>query len=313
MIEILLLFIIFLLSFDHEVAGYWIRSQVMSSFVPKRGTIQMTGNQDYSIPDQPKRFAQAVAEKNERVLNIEKFYDPSFVKGKTVLVTGGNRGIGLAIATELKTQGANVIVTTRSPANLPGIEVIDGIDVAENESGEKLAVKLGKRKIDILINNAGYFYGPVETIDTLNFEEEKKMIDICAIGPLRITSALVKAHLLSEGSKVVIISSQGGSIAWRFTQNPTGYDYGHHMSKAAANMAGVLLAQELRGKGISVRLLHPGFNKTDMTKKYEKIWEIEGAVDSSIGAKRVIHEIGLQSMENTGSFVNCEDGKAIPW
>ena len=54
------------------------------------------------------------------------------------------------------------------------------------------------------------------------------------------------------------------------------------MSKAAANMAGVLLAQELKPKGISVRLLHPGFNKADMTKKYEKIWEVEGAVDVSI-------------------------------
>eukprot|EP01036_Dinobryon_divergens_P031664 gene31664-41107_t len=85
------------------------------------------------------------------------------------------------------------------------------------------------------------------------------------------------------------------------------------MSKAAANMMGALLAQELKGAGICVSLLHPGFNKTDMTKKYEHIWEIEGAVDSSIGAKRVLHEIGLMSLENTGSFINCEDGLAIPW
>ena len=62
---------------------------------------------------------------------------------------------------------------------------------------------------------------------------------------------------------------------------------GHHMSKAAANMMSVLLAQELKPKGIPVLILHPGFNKTEMTKKYEAIWEVEGAVDSSIGAKRV--------------------------
>jgi hypothetical protein len=78
-------------------------------------------------------------------------------------------------------------------------------------------------------------------------------------------------------------------------------------------MAGVLLAQELKKSKIAVRLLHPGFNKTDMTKKYEHIWEEEGAVDSSVGAKRVIHEIGTLSMENTGTFVNCEDGKEIPF
>lgn len=110
-----------------------------------------------------------------------------------------------------------------------------------------------------------------------------------------------------------MISSQGGSIAWRLTQNPTGHDYGHHMSKAAANMAGVLLAQELREKNICVYLLHPGFNKSDMTKKYEHIWEVEGAVDASVGAKRVVHEIGMMKMENSGSFINCEDGLNIPW
>jgi NAD(P)-dependent dehydrogenase (short-subunit alcohol dehydrogenase family) len=83
--------------------------------------------------------------------------------------------------------------------------------------------------------------------------------------------------------------------------------------QAAANMASVLLAQELRSKGICVIILHPGFNKTDMTKKYEAIWEIEGAVDASIGAKRVLHEVGIATMETSGSFINCEDGLPIPW
>jgi NAD(P)-dependent dehydrogenase (short-subunit alcohol dehydrogenase family) len=110
-----------------------------------------------------------------------------------------------------------------------------------------------------------------------------------------------------------MITSQGGSIGWRFTQNPEGHDYGHHMSKAAANMASVLLAQELKSKGITVGILHPGFNKTDMTKKYQEIWEIEGAVDSSVGAKRVCYEIGKLTLEKTGVFINCEDGLEIPW
>ena len=110
-----------------------------------------------------------------------------------------------------------------------------------------------------------------------------------------------------------MITSQGGSIGWRFTQNPKGYDYGHHMSKAAANMMSVLLSQELKEDGICVTMLHPGFNKTDMTKKYEAIWEIEGAVDASIGAKRVLHEISLMDMNKSGQFINCEDGLLIPF
>jgi len=233
-----------------------------------------------------------------------------------IRISGGNRGIGYAISQEYVRQGAVVYVTTRQPTNIPNVKVIPNIDVQDNACGEKLVEFLSHEnvKIDILINNAGYFYEPKETLLSLNFEEELKMIDICAVGPLRITSALCNAHLLMPGeSKVIIISSQGGSIAWRKVQNPHGHDYGYRMSKAAANMMGVLLSQELKGDHIPVSILHPGFNKTDMTKKYELIWEIEGAVDSSIGAKRVIHEIGLVHMSNTGDFVNCEDGKLIPW
>lgn len=267
----------------------------------------------YSIPDQPARFAKGKAEKNTRMLDIDKLYKPEFLKGKVVVVTGGNRGLGLAIVQELVKQGAEVIVTSRSPATIPGATVVAGIEVQDNECGSKLTKALAGKSIDILINNAGYFYGPVEKLDSLNFEEELKMIDVCALGPLRITAAVANAGLLKTGSKVAMITSQGGSIAWRTTQNPTGHDYGHHMSKAAANMMGVLLAQELKSKNICVVNLHPGFNKTDMTKKYEAIWEIEGAVDASVGAKRVIHEIGLMSMGTTGQFINCEDGLEIPF
>ena len=47
------------------------------------------------------------------------------------------------------------------------------------------------------------------------------------------------------------------------------------MSRAACNIAGVLQAEELRSKGYTVILLHPGFNRTEMTKKYSHIWDIE--------------------------------------
>lgn len=78
-------------------------------------------------------------------------------------------------------------------------------------------------------------------------------------------------------------------------------------------MMSKLLSQELKSKNISVGIFHPGFNKTGMTSKYSHIWEIEGAVDAAVGAKRVFHEVGLLNMERTGIFINCEDGKLIPW
>lgn len=85
------------------------------------------------------------------------------------------------------------------------------------------------------------------------------------------------------------------------------------MSKAAANMMSALLAQEVKEKGIMVGVFHPGFNKTGMTAKYKEIWEVEGAVDPSVGAKRVFYEVGRLSMDTTGKFINCEDGLEIPW
>lgn len=270
----------------------------------------------FSLADQPARQARAVEEKNARVLDIDAVYDPSYLKGQRVLITGGNRGIGLALARECAAQGADVVVTCRATnpeLEALGVTVVEGVDVTSDAQCAALGDRVGA-PLDIVVNNAGYFYEPVETLESLNTAEELKMIDICALGPLRVTAALRNAGKVKPGTgKVVVISSQGGSIAWRTTQNPTGQDYGHHMSKAAANMMGALLSQELRAEGIAVGMLHPGFNKTDMTAKYAEIWEVEGAVDASVGAKRVMHEIGRLSMDTTGAFVNCEDGLLIPW
>jgi NAD(P)-dependent dehydrogenase (short-subunit alcohol dehydrogenase family) len=287
------------------------------AFARTTTTLAMADSERYTIPDQPARFARAKSENNERYLDIESVYDPSFIKGKRVAITGANRGIGLALAQELVAQGGKLIAICRSSSDeleaLNADEVITGIEVTSDEACDTIASKIKGGPIDILINNAGYFYEPVEEIDSLNFKEELKMIDICALGPLRVSANLYNNGLLKEGSKIAMITSQGGSISWRTTQNPTGGDYGHHMSKAAANMASVLLSQEFKDKMIAVGILHPGFNKTGMTAKYADIWEVEGAVDSSVGAKRVFHEVGKINMEFTGKFINCEDGLEIPW
>ncbi|CAJ1372022.1 unnamed protein product [Effrenium voratum] len=113
------------------------------------------------------------------------------------------------------------------------------------------------------------------------------------LGPLRVTGALYKNGLL-KGGKVLIITSQAGSVEWRFTQNKKeGGDYGHHMSRAACNIGAVLMSEEMKEAGIPVTLVHPGFNRTEMTSKFgEEVWEKEGAVDPAIGAKRVLHEAG---------------------
>lgn len=277
----------------------------------------------HSIADQAARVAKARQENNERFLNIEKFYNGNDLSGKRVLVTGGNRGLGLELTKELVGIGATVLVVCRSSnkelEKLVGQwNVYSGVDVTDTEAVNNALkrVKSDGGALDMLINNAGYFYEPQEKItdNSLNFEEQLKQINICGLGPLRVNAAAVQANALADGAKLVIITSQAGSCEWRATQNKDeGGDYGHHMSRAACNMAGVLQAEELRSKGYTVILLHPGFNRTEMTAKYKEIWDKEGAVEPNVGAKRVLYEAIRSNIETTGQFINCEDGLRIPW
>eukprot|EP00547_Thalassionema_nitzschioides_P017445 CAMPEP_0194234952 /NCGR_PEP_ID=MMETSP0158-20130606/2574_1 /TAXON_ID=33649 /ORGANISM="Thalassionema nitzschioides, Strain L26-B" /LENGTH=296 /DNA_ID=CAMNT_0038968289 /DNA_START=62 /DNA_END=952 /DNA_ORIENTATION=+ len=286
-------------------------------------TFDETRGGTHSVADQVARFAKAKEENNKRYLDIGSVYDGAELSGKRVIITGGNRGLGFEIAKELVSIGATAIVVCRSSS--PELEklvgksnIYSGVDVTDDEAVKKAAesVKSDGGDIDVVINNAGYFYEPCEKIldGSLNFDEQLKQINICALGPLRMNAALVNAKALAKDAKLVIITSQAGSVEWRSTQNKdSGADYGHHMSRAACNIAGVLQAEELRKEGYTVILLHPGFNRTEMTKKYEQIWDIEGAVDPAQGARRVIYETMKATKEDSGKFINCEDGLLIPW
>jgi len=282
---------------------------------------------EYSIADQVARFANAKATDNKRYLDITTVYDPSGLKDKRILVTGASKGLGLELVKEISAQGGIAIGTVRSSTpeldELVGqgkVKVIGGIELQKDECMPTLVKELAE-PVDIVINNAGYFYGPSEKVGTagaddghMNFEENLKQIDICGLAPLRVSYALYKANLIKPDGKIIIISSQAGSLEWRLTQNQPGggMDYGHHMSRAACNMGGVLLAQDLKPHNIPVQMLHPGFNRTTMTSKYAHIWDVEGAVEPSVGAKRVLYETLKADMTTTGTMINCEDGLRIP-
>lgn len=106
-----------------------------------------------------------------------------------------------------------------------------GIELLDEAAGSKIVAGLGEgTKIDQLLLVAGYF--TTETFDELNFSEERKMMEICAFAPLRITQCLVKSGALQAGGKIGMITSEGGSIGLR-TEREGGANYGHHMSKCA--------------------------------------------------------------------------------
>lgn len=112
------------------------------------------GSDRHSIADQQARFAKAKAENDTRYLDITSVYDPAYLKGKRVAVTGANRGIGLQLATELVAQGAKLIAINRSSSEemeaLNPEEVVLGVDVRDDEKCAAIASQIKGGPIDIV-------------------------------------------------------------------------------------------------------------------------------------------------------------------
>ena len=217
----------------------------------------------------------------------------------TILITGCNRGIGLQLATQLNDRGDTVIGVCRTPSDELSrldIRIIAGIDVSDGESITSLKAELGDEPIDVLINNAGIFFG--DEFGALNYNDILAQFNVNTLGPLRVTEAL--RNNLAEGSKVAIVSSRVGSIA----DNLSGGYYGYRASKAAVNQVATNLVHEFKPKGIAVAVLHPGLVATDMT-------DGEGITPAE-SARGLIQRIDDLTIDTTGGFWHAE-GYMLPW
>jgi NAD(P)-dependent dehydrogenase (short-subunit alcohol dehydrogenase family) len=218
---------------------------------------------------------------------------------KTCLVTGAGRGIGLELCRQLRERGEKVIAVCRKASpELRALDgrIVEGVEVTDDASVRQLAAELAGERIDVLVNNAGILSR--ESLDDLDFERIRRQFEVNALGPLRVTRALLPS--LGAGSKVAIITSRMGSIA----DNGSGGYYGYRMSKAAVNMAGVSLARDLRERGIAVLLLHPGMVATEMTGRH--------GIPVEESAANLIARIESLGLEESGSFHHA-DGQPLPW
>src|SRR5688500_337009 len=217
------------------------------------------------------------------------------------LVTGANRGIGLALVEALLKRGSHVIGACRiaSPALAQsGAEVVDGVDVTSEEGVAKLAQAVGDRKLDLLVNNAGILLWG-DQLSGIDFDGVLKQFEVNALGPLRVTAAL--RTRLAKGGKVALITSRMGSI----DDNGSGGAYGYRMSKAALNMAGKSLAVDLKPAEVAVAILHPGMVKTDMVGEH-------GQVEPADAAKGLLARIDELTLEKSGGFWHA-NGQTLPW
>ncbi|MDZ7644633.1 MAG: SDR family oxidoreductase [Woeseiaceae bacterium] len=216
-----------------------------------------------------------------------------------VLITGGGRGIGLELCRLYRERGASVIAACRRRnADLEALDVrvIEGIDVTSDEAVAGLARDVGDGTLDILVNNAGILYR--DGFDELDYDGMVEQYRVNALGPLRVTRALVGS--LKKNAKVGIVSSRVGSIA----DNSSGGNYGYRASKAAVNMIGTNLSHDLGRRGIAVALLHPGFVATDMTGG--------SGIAPAEAAAGLIERLDELTLETSGGFWHA-NGERLPW
>jgi 3-oxoacyl-[acyl-carrier protein] reductase len=177
---------------------------------------------------------------------------------RNVLVTGGNRGIGLAIARAFAEAGDHVVITHRSgqpPEGLQGVlcEVTDSasVDAAFTEAEEKLG-----GPIEVLVANAGI------TRDTLLMrmtdEEFDSVIDTNLAGAFRCARRASKGMIRLRKGRIVFISSVVGLYG-----GPGQTNY----SASKAGLVGLArsISRELGGRGITANVIAPGFIETEMT------------------------------------------------
>lgn len=221
----------------------------------------------------------------------------------TVLITGANRGIGLALAHLYHDRGWQVIGVCRSSGNEVAelkefaTRVIEGVDVVAAADVERLRQELADTRLDVLINNAGLLRD--DALGELNVGDLRAQMEVNAFAPLLVTEALLAN--LSSGSKVINITSRMGSIA----DNGSGGFYGYRASKAALNALGRSLAMDLKPRGIAVAQLHPGMVQTRMIN-------FTGQISPEQAAAGLLDRIDELTLERSGSFWHS-NGEELPW
>lgn len=216
------------------------------------------------------------------------------------LITGANRGIGLAMAKLLHNRGEEVIAACReaTPALMDlGVEVINSVDVTTETGIQLLVSKLNQRPLDVLINNAGVLYR-TELGDT-DRAIFRHSFEVNALAPVMVINALLP--FMHQGSKIGIISSRMASIE----DNERGGSYSYRMTKAAVNAAGRSFSIDLKPKGIAVAILHPGYVQTRMI-------DFNGDITPDEAAVGLIARMDALNLENTGTFWH-QSGLELPW
>jgi NAD(P)-dependent dehydrogenase (short-subunit alcohol dehydrogenase family) len=233
----------------------------------------------------------------------------SIAKQSVALITGANKGIGLAIARALAAQGTQVWIGARDVRR--GLAAVDQlvsegldarfleIDVADDASVRAAATRLAAEvpALDVLVNNAGIIRDSTPP-SLAAIEDIKAVYEVNVFGPIRVTQAFLPLLKAADGARVVMMGSGLGSLA--LVTDPTSiYStanlLGYNSSKTALNAVSVAFAKELAPFGIKVNAVEPGNVATDLNGN-------QGVLTAAQGAESAVEMASLGADGPSGGF-----------
>lgn len=228
--------------------------------------------------------------------------------GPVSLVTGANRGIGLEVCRLLAALGHTVILTARSldkaKAQAGRLSQWDvhplQLDVTSEGDAARVAREVADRfgRLDVLVNNAAITYDTWQRPSTADLRVVREAAETNLYGPWRLVQTLLPMLRASDHPRIVNVSSGAGSLTHMGSGTPA-----YAASKAALNALTRMLADELRGEGILVNAVCPGWVATDMGGS--------GGRPVTDGAAGIVWAATLPDGAPTGGFFR--DGCPIPW
>jgi NAD(P)-dependent dehydrogenase (short-subunit alcohol dehydrogenase family) len=230
------------------------------------------------------------------------------------LVTGAYRGLGYETCRQLAQNGHTVILTARKEQagreaaerlHKAGLEVaFHPLDVLQSESISKLADYLKRQygRLDVLVNNAGIFPDPSPgTGDSSIFAADPARIregfETNTLAPLRLCQALIP--LMGDKGRVVNISSGMGQLS-----EMDGCCPAYRLSKTALNAVTRIFANELKGSGVKINAVCPGWVRTDMGGE-------EAPLSAEEAVKGILWAATLPDDGPSGGFFR--HGEPIEW
>jgi NAD(P)-dependent dehydrogenase (short-subunit alcohol dehydrogenase family) len=227
--------------------------------------------------------------------------------GQTILITGANRGIGLALTKELLKAGHTVLAATRRPGEAEELgklreEFGELLTVVEMDvtSVKSIRAAAGKvESLDVLVNNAAVFPEEGdESIFDMKAEWFREAFETNVVGVIEVTRAFVRALEKGSNPRIVNISSGAGSVT---AKNDHGY-YAYAASKAALNMVTRGMAAEFRNRKICVVAMTPGWVKTEMGGP-------SAPLTAEQSARAIARTITTLTMEKTSLFIERTGGE----